>query len=118
MDTLHRAGKQLHKDIASYYQANPEFAVKQGAGASAQAQASAAASLVDNAKGKGKKKRRKAAEEPAEEEVKEEEVKITQEQKVKKLVEEGGEVNKLDSRNVELSDPETGKFEGDCVFDN
>ena len=25
MDTIHKAGKQLHKDIPNYYKANPEF---------------------------------------------------------------------------------------------
>ncbi len=33
MDTLHRAGKQLHKDIPHYYAANPEFMTKPGAAA-------------------------------------------------------------------------------------
>lgn len=28
MDTIHKAGKQLHKDIPGYYSANPEFSVK------------------------------------------------------------------------------------------
>ena len=28
MDVMHKAGKQLHKDIPLYYQANPEFGSK------------------------------------------------------------------------------------------
>lgn len=41
MDTMHKAGKQLHKDIQTYYQANPEFGTAPGIGAAAEAQTAA-----------------------------------------------------------------------------
>ena len=61
MDTLHRAGKCLHKDIQSYYQANPEFATKGGSNvAAAQAKVNAAVGLTDKKGKKGGKKGKKA----------------------------------------------------------
>lgn len=41
MDIMHKAGKQLHKDIQTYYKANPEFGTAPGIGAAAEAQTAA-----------------------------------------------------------------------------
>jgi len=40
MDNIHKAGKQLQKDIATYYNANPEFGNKTSPGAAAMEAAS------------------------------------------------------------------------------
>ena len=56
MDTIHKAGKQLHKDIPNYYAANPEFSSKPGA--SAASMEARPATTQAAAQGGGKKKRR------------------------------------------------------------
>ena len=55
MDTVHKAGKQLHKDIPNYYAANPEFASKPGAQISVDDDSSAAAAGAGKKGKKGKK---------------------------------------------------------------
>jgi len=73
MDTLHKAGKQLHKDIPTYYQANPEFGPAKEIGPSVAATHTDAADI--GAKPKKGKKRRGAAAAAAEEANNEEEEK-------------------------------------------
>lgn len=111
MDVMHKAGKCLHKDIPSYYQANPEFGTKGGPGAAAAQAVVQAAEEAPGAKGgkrnrgKGKKGAGPAAE--VEEEVKTSEQK--NKERTEKLVATGGEVNRLDAQDILLNDQSIGK---------
>ena len=111
MDVMHKAGKCLHKDIPSYYQANPEFGTKGGPGAAATQAVVQAAEEAPGPKGgkrnrgKGKKGAGPAAE--VEEEVKTSEQK--NKERTEKLVATGGEVNRLDAQDILLNDQSIGK---------
>ena len=60
MDTIHKAGKQLHKDIPTYYAANPEFSAagRPGVGASERNMKDAADQAAAGKGKKGKKNKR------------------------------------------------------------
>ena len=60
MDTIHKAGKQLHKDIPNYYAANPEFSAagRPGVGASERNMKDAADQAAAGKGKKGKKNKR------------------------------------------------------------
>lgn len=99
MDTMHKAGKQLHKDITTYYQDHPEMANTVSIGGAA----TAAAAAPDQGIGKAKKGKRKRAGAAADEPV--EETKETDAERVAAIIAKGGEVNTLDSIALELNDP-------------
>jgi len=109
MDVMHKAGKCLHKDIPSYYQANPEFGTKGGPGAAAQAVVQAA---VEEPGAKGGKRNRGKGKKGAGPAAAAEEVKTVEQKKkerTEKLVATGGEVNRLDAQDILLNDQSIGK---------
>ena len=108
MDTVHKAGKQLHKDIPSYYQANPEFKVKAAVSITESIGAAAEEAKAARRVNRGKGKKGAAGLTPASSE----EQKTTEQlnvERAQKLAETGGEVNRLDAVDLKLSDAEVGK---------
>ena len=108
MDVVHKAGKQLHKDIQNYYNANPEFATKAPTVEIEDDSSAAAASQGKPKKGKKKGKRAQAAEEE-EEKLEIEAAEERKKAKVADLIATGGEVSALDSVNMALTDESIGK---------
>jgi len=106
MDTMHKAGKQLLKDIPTFYQNNPEF----GARGAAAAAASVNVPVVAEKGGKKGKKKQAAAAAAAEAEA--EEAKLTEQankERAKNLAATGGEINRLNSTKISIKDPQIGK---------
>lgn len=103
LDTLHKAGKQLFKEMPNFYANNPEFRGKQNKNV-------AVIDALAEAD-KTKKKKSKKSSKKAEEEAKQEEEKKVKKRKerAKKTLEEGGEVNVLDAQDLALDSPEIGK---------
>ena len=111
LDTAHKAGKQLHKDIPTYYQANPEFqpAAISTPSVGVAAQDSSDAGPHKPGK-KGKKRRAGAAAAEGEGANQEEEEKKQAMDRAQNLMATGGEVNILDSVALELTDDAVGKY--------
>lgn len=92
LDTIHKAGKQLIKELPNFYALNPEFKGKV-------TQVSIDTPSANSEP--GKKRRKKNKDGPVEEEKLEDvedNKKKRKAEKVAKLEEEGGEVNIIDSR--------------------
>ena len=91
LDTTHKAGKQLLKDIPTFYANNPEFKGK------------VRQVDIDDSKGSKKQGAKKKTETEAVEESK------VNEERAKKLIAEGGEINALDAIQIEIDSPQIGK---------
>lgn len=98
LDTLHKAGKQLLKDIPNFYANNPEFKGKAAKAPSA----SAAVGDADGKDGKKKKKKSKKGEEAAIDEETKEEVEPEKKKKKKKVVEAAADTAEADALNSEV----------------
>lgn len=95
LDNAHKAGKQLHKDIPTFYSANPEFKGKTNKAADDATLMQAQQKSVDKKQGEGKKQ--------TADEVKEDKERVTQ------LMRDGGEVNVLDAKAIDIDSTEMGK---------
>mmetsp|Transcript_69597 Transcript_69597/g.96668 ORF Transcript_69597/g.96668 Transcript_69597/m.96668 type:complete len:261 (+) Transcript_69597:144-926(+) len=95
LDTLHKAGKQLLKDIPNFYANNPEFKGKAAKAPSA----SAAVGDADGKDGKKKKKKSKKGEEAAIDEETKEEVEPEKKKKKKKAEQAATASDKVEASN-------------------
>ena len=96
LDTTHKAGKQLLKDVPTFYANNPEFKGK----------TNKAAAQIEEMKQENKKRGKKGKKEV---EVTEEDLTKNAQKRAEQLEAEGGEINVLDAKHLELDDPEIGK---------
>jgi len=104
MDVIHKAGKQLHKDIQTYYKANPEFGSKQS---------SAAQPIVGDTAEESKKPQRRSKKGQAAADAAAEESKTAQQlnkERAEQIIQIGGEINKLDCVDLSLTDAAIGKL--------
>jgi hypothetical protein len=93
LDTLHKAGKQLIKEIPNFYKLNPEFKGKVS---------NVKLDTTEDQKDTKPLKKKKSKNQDAEEEAEVTE-KMTAKKKVEDIIEKGGEINILDSRKLELN---------------
>lgn len=93
LDTQHKAGKQMLKDMPTFYSANPEFRGKQNK-ANAQIEA-----LQTESKAKVKKIDKKQLEEEKE----------IAKDRASKILADGGEINALDAKQIDIDSAEIGK---------
>lgn len=93
LDTLHKAGKQLIKEIPNFYKLNPEFKGKVS---------NVKLDTTEEQKDTKPQKKKKSKNQDAEEEAEVTE-KMTAKKKVEDIIEKGGEINILDSRKLELN---------------
>jgi translation initiation factor 5 len=91
LDTLHKAGKQLIKDIPNFYKLNPEFK-----GKVSNVKLDTEESKIEGKAGKSKKQK---AQDDEDEQVE----KKTKKDKIDDIIEKGGDINILDSRKLELN---------------
>jgi translation initiation factor 5 len=90
LDTQHKAGKQMLKDMPTFYSANPEFRGKQNK-ANAQIEA-----LQTESKAKVKKIDKKQLEEEKE----------IAKDRASKILADGGEINALDAKQIDIDSAE------------
>jgi len=95
LDNAHKAGKQMIKDIPTFYSANPEFRGKTG-------QAAADVSKMAEQQKKDTATKKVTKIQTAEEQE-------LQKQRVEQLLQEGGEVNALQAKPIEIDSEEMGK---------
>lgn len=96
LDNTHKAGKQMIKDIPTFYSANPEFKGKTGqAAADVKKMAEAQKQEVAGAKKVTK--------------IQTEEEKELEKERVENLLKEGGEVNALQAKPIEIDSEEMSK---------
>ena len=93
LDTQHKAGKQMVKDMPTFYSANPEFKVR----------VNKAGMEVDNMKVDKASKKQKISVKPTEDEEKQ------SKERASKILQEGGEINALDAKEIEIDSTEIGK---------
>lgn len=95
LDNTHKAGKQMIKDVPTFYSANPEFRGKTG---------KAAADVNKMAEAQKQESTKKVPKVVTEEERK------LDKERVKQLLEEGGEVNALQAKPIEIDSEEMSKY--------
>lgn len=95
MDTTHKAGKTLIKEIPNFYKANPDFGKRKGLiVVEGKPEKSPADGAMQGKKGASK--------------VPEEETKLESE-KIQQLIEQGHEISNLDAKEIKLDSEEIGK---------
>ena len=94
MDTTHKAGKQLLKEINAFYEAHPDFKLRKTGFSDIQ--------KPTDATGSKKKKAMEETKDLAEEE--------KMNDHIKKLINEGHEISNLDAKEIKLQSEEIGKL--------
>ena len=95
LDNTHKAGKQMIKDIPTFYSANPEFRGKTG---------KAAADVNKLAEAQKQESTKKITKIQTAEEKK------IDSERVEQLLKEGGEVNALQAKPIEIDSEEMSKY--------
>jgi translation initiation factor 5 len=106
LDMLHKAGKQLYKDMPTLLKSNPEFKGKINKN---QEPSEESSDLVQGGK-KKKNRKNQAGESNDPEMIEEVEVKVSREDDlIKQALEVGAEINVIDAKELTLDSDELGK---------